>query len=167
MSRTENRNITSFKPDIDNGTCLMWSVFTSVQSQFWENSENALYRYGNQQSGCRDTSLHKAAAQPERGMRRSPSIKHSLCPEGNTRRWDLFLQTHAATFNVQRSDWCTLGAFKGIFMLMPLHKKRSWWWCFEPTRLSPMTCSSGRLAVNSFSSAPQWLAGFIVEIHPH
>lgn len=142
MSRTENRNITSFKPDIDNGTCLMWRVFTSVQSQFWENSENALYRYGNQQSGCRDSSLHKAAAQAERGMccmKESPSIKHSLCPEGNTRRLeDLLLQTHAAAFNVQRSDWCTLGAFKGIFMLMPLHRRRSWWWCCEPTRFLPV-----------------------------
>lgn len=47
-------------------TCLIWSVFISVPNRLWENSgENVLRHYGNEQSGCRNSTLHKAAAQPE------------------------------------------------------------------------------------------------------
>lgn len=100
---------------LHNGTCLIRSVFTSVQSQFWEKLwwkctvslwQPAKWMQRHPVSTRLQLSLSIAY------MKGSPSIKYSL--KGNTRRWeDLFLQTHAAIFNVQRSEWYTLGHSSG------------------------------------------------------
>lgn len=62
-----------------NGTCLIWSVFTSLQDHLWDYSaENVLCRHGNHQSRCRDTSLRKAAAQQEHSIYEGKSFNKAL-----------------------------------------------------------------------------------------
>lgn len=136
--RTKDRreNITPSQQEIDFIMVLARSeVFLPHCKTIWDNSnENVLRHYGNQQSGCRDTSLHKAAAQPEHSISEGKSFNKlfphllrgtqgdgEICSYRPTQPSFMSRGMNDTHWGIQ-VEIC----WGGIFTLIHLHRRRRW-----------------------------------------
>lgn len=130
-----------------NGTCLIWSVFISVQKTCDKTLvKNVLCHYDNQQSGCRDTRLHKAAAQPEHSRYEGKSFNKVFPMSlGELKEMVKFVPTNTVIWNVQKNDWYMPRHSSGEMLRRHFSVNRApdeTVTCFKSPRLSVATYSN-------------------------